>query len=55
MWSSVVFTVAESTRAVIVLSRLDTRSFEDIAGRTSWSMDFTLVKKGESEPLAKSK
>jgi len=52
---SVVFTVPASTSAVIVLSQLDRRSFRDVAGRSSWSMDFVLVKEGESEPQAKSK
>jgi len=37
-----------------VLSQIDTRYFRDIAGRASWTMDFTIVKEGEKEPIAES-
>ena len=39
---------------MIVLSQLDSRYFRDIAGRASWTLDFTLVKEGEKEPIAES-
>ena len=39
---------------MIVLSQLDSRYFRDVAGQASWSLDFTLVKEGEKEPIAES-
>lgn len=40
--------------AVLVLSRLDERYFRDISARSSWNLNFVLVKEGEKEPLAES-
>jgi len=34
---------------MILLSQLDRRYYGDVAGRATWSMDFTLVKEGEEE------
>ncbi|KAF8797361.1 hypothetical protein BYT27DRAFT_7125840, partial [Phlegmacium glaucopus] len=39
---------------VIVLSQLDPRYYRDVAGLASWTMDFTLVKEGQKEPIAES-
>ncbi|KAG6850390.1 hypothetical protein H0H93_013945 [Arthromyces matolae] len=46
------FTLPKATRTIVVLSQLDSRYFKDIAGTSSWSLDFTLVKRGESLPAA---
>ncbi|KAF8808297.1 cysteine proteinase [Phlegmacium glaucopus] len=35
-------------------SRVDSRYYRDVAGRASWTMDFTLVKEGQKEPIAES-
>ena len=35
-----------------MLSQLDSRYFKEIAGTSSWTLDFVLVKRGEKEPLA---
>lgn len=51
---SFTFAIPARTNAVIVLSQLDTRYYRDVAGRATWTMDFTLVKEGEKEPLAES-
>lgn len=51
---SVTFTISSRTSTVIVLSQLDTRYYRDVAGKATWTMDFTLVKEGEKEPLAES-
>ncbi|KAF8159960.1 hypothetical protein B0H34DRAFT_424573 [Crassisporium funariophilum] len=51
---SFTFTVSGPTPAVIVLSQLDSRYYRDVAGRASWTMDFTLVKEGQKEPIADS-
>ncbi|KAF9529609.1 hypothetical protein CPB83DRAFT_259893 [Crepidotus variabilis] len=48
------FSLSGPTKAVIVLSQLDQRYFRDIAGRASWTMDFSLVKEGDKEPIADS-
>ncbi|KAF9552247.1 cysteine proteinase [Agrocybe pediades] len=48
------FTLPASTKAIIVLSQLDTRYFSDITGNVVWMMDFALVKQGEKEPIAHS-
>lgn len=48
------FTLSRPSNVVIVLSQLDSRYYRDVAGRASWTMDFTLVKEGEKEPLAES-
>ncbi|KAF9529607.1 hypothetical protein CPB83DRAFT_852411 [Crepidotus variabilis] len=51
---SFVFSLSGSSKTVIVLSQLDQRYFRDISGQAIWSMDFTLVKEGETEPIAAS-
>ena len=51
---AVTFSITGQSTALIVLSQLDSRYFRDIAGRSSWTMDFALVKEGEKEPLAES-
>lgn len=51
---SFTFSITGKSSALIVLSQLDTRYFRDIAGRSTWTMDFALVKEGEKEPLAES-
>ncbi|KAJ3507029.1 hypothetical protein NLJ89_g6535 [Agrocybe chaxingu] len=51
---SFTFSVPGPTSAVIVLSQVDSRYFRDIAGRASWTMDFSLVKAGTKEPIAES-
>lgn len=48
------FTLSNPSNTVIVLSQLDSRYYRDVAGRASWTMDFTLVKEGEKVPLADS-
>ncbi|KAF9009889.1 hypothetical protein BDQ17DRAFT_1273557 [Cyathus striatus] len=51
---SFTFSLSGPSLAVIVLSQLDRRYFQDLAGRSSWSLDFILVKEGEKEPIAES-
>jgi len=51
---TVTFSLPAPSCTVIVLSQLDSRYFRDIAGRASWTLDFTLVKEGEKEPIAES-
>ena len=36
---------------MVVLSQLDRKYYRDLAGKASWSMDFALVKQGETEPI----
>ncbi|KAF9480348.1 cysteine proteinase [Pholiota conissans] len=48
------FTLPHPSETLIVLSQLDSRYYRDIAGKASWTMDFTLVKEGEKIPLAES-
>jgi len=51
---SFTFSLSGPSSTVIVLSQLDSRYFRDVAGQASWSLDFTLVKEGEKEPIAES-
>ncbi|KIY72958.1 cysteine proteinase [Cylindrobasidium torrendii FP15055 ss-10] len=52
---SYTFTVPQAApQSIIVLSRADTRYFEDIGGRCEWSFDFVVFKKGEKKMLTKS-
>ncbi|KAG5649945.1 hypothetical protein H0H81_001370 [Sphagnurus paluster] len=57
-WShgDVVFTFSLPKRAltIVVLSQIDVRYFKEIAGTSSWCLDFTLVKRGDLEPIAES-
>ncbi|KAG6877415.1 hypothetical protein C0993_007658 [Termitomyces sp. T159_Od127] len=46
------FSLLKPTLTIVVLSQLDTRYFKEIAGTSSWCLDFTLVKRGESFPIA---
>ena len=50
----VTFSLPGPSTTVIVLSQLDSRYYRDVAGRASWTMDFTLVKEGHLEPIADS-
>lgn len=49
---SVTFSLPKHTFAIIVLSQLDTRYFTEIASIASWTLEFTLAKRGESDPIA---
>ncbi|KAG6872160.1 hypothetical protein C0995_012478 [Termitomyces sp. Mi166 len=46
------FSLPKRTLTIVVLSQLDTRYFKEIAGTSSWCLEFTLVKRGESFPVA---
>ena len=50
----VTFSLPGPSTTIIVLSQLDSRYYRDVAGRASWTMDFTLVKEGQKEPIADS-
>ncbi|KAJ7607934.1 hypothetical protein FB45DRAFT_806548 [Roridomyces roridus] len=41
-----------ATKAVIVLSKLDTRYFSDISGNSCWTFDFVVYRKGRKEVVA---
>lgn len=49
---SFTFSLPKHTFAIIVLSQLDTRYFTEIASIASWTLEFTLAKRGESDPIA---
>jgi len=51
---SVKFSLSAPTPVVIVLSQLDQRYYRDISGRATWTIDFTLVKEGEEDPISES-
>ncbi|KAF9499309.1 cysteine proteinase [Pleurotus eryngii] len=51
---SFTISVPEPTTAVIVLSKLDDRYFEDLSGQYWWNFNFILFKTGEPEILAES-
>ncbi|KAJ4485410.1 hypothetical protein J3R30DRAFT_3696750 [Lentinula aciculospora] len=51
---SFTFSVPKASPAMIVLSQLDTRFFEEISGRYFWTFDFVIFKKGEKNYLAHS-
>ncbi|KAG6850388.1 hypothetical protein H0H93_013943 [Arthromyces matolae] len=46
------FTIPKRTLTIVVLSTLDTRYFKNISGVYTWSLDFTLVKRGDLTPTA---
>ncbi|KAG6918281.1 hypothetical protein DXG01_015373 [Tephrocybe rancida] len=46
------FSLPKRTLTIVVLSQLDTRYFEEISGTSRWSLDFCLVKRGDSFPMA---
>ena len=50
----VTFTLPGTSPVVIVLSQLDRRYFDAVAGTYSWSLDFRLYKKGSKDLLAMS-
>jgi hypothetical protein len=39
---------------MIVLSQIDTRYFETLSGRSQWTFDFLVFRKGEKKPVAES-
>ncbi|KAJ6606943.1 hypothetical protein B0H10DRAFT_2073937, partial [Mycena sp. CBHHK59/15] len=47
-------TLPKPSFTIIVLSQLDSRYFNDISGRSYWSFDFLLFKRGQTDPLAMS-
>ncbi|KAK7026056.1 hypothetical protein VNI00_015784 [Paramarasmius palmivorus] len=51
---SFTFKIPEASPAVIVLSQLDKRFFNEISGRCHWTFDFILYKKGEKDYIAQS-
>ncbi|KAJ7648340.1 cysteine proteinase [Mycena polygramma] len=51
---SFAITMAKPSFAMIVLSQLDARYFQDISGRSRWSLDFVVYKQGETEAVAES-
>lgn len=51
---AVKFTLSASSNTVIVLSQMDTRYYDDLKGRSVWSIDFALAKEGENQVLAQS-
>lgn len=46
--------IPEKTFSVIVLAQQDNRYFKAISGYCSWSLDFAVYRKGETEPIATS-
>lgn len=50
--STVTISIPEKTFSVIVLAQQDTRYFAAISGYSTWSLDFTLFRAGDTEPLA---
>ncbi len=50
----VTISVPEATPAVIVLSQLDGRYFDAISGRSFWTLEFVVFKKGEKQIFAES-
>ena len=46
---TVTITISEPTPAVIVLQKVDTRSFKDISGHLYFGFDFVIFKKGQTE------
>ncbi|KAJ8077429.1 hypothetical protein PM082_001859 [Marasmius tenuissimus] len=51
---SFTFSLPEPSLACVVLSQLDDRYFEKIAGRCAWRVQFILFKDGESDYIAES-
>lgn len=50
----VTISLPKATAAIIVLSQLDTRYFAPISGRSYWTFDFMVFKKGEKDAVAES-
>ncbi|PBK99094.1 cysteine proteinase [Armillaria gallica] len=51
---SFTITLPAATKAMIVLSQLDTRYFEPISGRSHWTFDFVVFKKGNKDLITQS-
>ena len=51
---SVTLSLPAPSLAIIVLSKLDERYFGEISGRSAWSFDFLLFKKGGKEAVGSS-
>ncbi|KAF5372175.1 hypothetical protein D9758_005084 [Tetrapyrgos nigripes] len=51
---SFTFSVSQPTLAVIVLSQIDNRYFNNISGRSHWQFDFVVFKKDQKEIVAES-
>ncbi|KAG7444425.1 cysteine proteinase [Guyanagaster necrorhizus] len=51
---SFTITLPAATKAMIVLSQLDDRYFEAISGRSHWTFDFVVFKKGDKNLIAQS-
>ncbi|THU76890.1 cysteine proteinase [Dendrothele bispora CBS 962.96] len=51
---SFTFSLSEPTLAIIVLSQIDIRYFNQISGRSHWQFDFVIFKVGEKEIVAES-
>ena len=51
---SVTIVIPEATLAILVLTKQDTRAFQDLSGTCDWSLDFKLFKKGGTIPIASS-
>lgn len=53
-YMSVTISIPKPSRAVIVLSQLDDRYFQDLSGSSVWSFNFIVYKKGDPEEIAES-
>ncbi|KAJ7235550.1 cysteine proteinase [Mycena rebaudengoi] len=51
---SFTISIPAPTKAVLVLSKLDERYFQDISGNSCWTFDFVLFRKGSKEIVAES-
>ncbi|KAK0497318.1 hypothetical protein EDD18DRAFT_149737 [Armillaria luteobubalina] len=51
---SFTITLPAATKAVIVLSQLDNRYFKPISGRSYWTFDFVVFKKGNKDVITQS-
>jgi hypothetical protein len=51
---TVTISIPAPTKAVLVLSKLDERYFQDISGNSCWTFDFVLFRKGSKEIVAES-
>ncbi|KAK0203050.1 hypothetical protein DFS33DRAFT_1489094 [Desarmillaria ectypa] len=51
---SFTITLPAATKAMIVLSQLDNRYFKPISGRSHWTFDFVVFKKGDKDHVAQS-
>jgi len=51
---SFTFSLPKPSFTIIVLSKLNDRYFKAVSGRTTWTFDFVLFKKGDADPIASS-